>query len=67
MKKSKRIKLPKRDPKQAAFDFVERCEDLPIFSGTAPRVAESTFKPKPAPRQPNLFGRPKLEDLQKKK
>lgn len=62
-KRAKGMKLPRQPKNQIAFGFVERCEDLPLFSGSPPRVREEAFDPQPRPRQSRLFGRPRWEEL----
>ncbi len=43
--------------------FAETCEDLPIFSGAAPRCEPATFDPQPEVRTEPMFDmRPKLGD-----
>lgn len=61
---ARKPKLKRVDPNQTAFDFVERCEDLPLFSGTPMRVPDAAFRPQPVARQPRLFGPVTLEELQ---
>jgi hypothetical protein len=53
--------MPARKPRQAQM-FAASCADLPLFSGTAPRVAVEVFEPA-GPAQPRLIAVPDMPTL----
>lgn len=71
MRRAKKLK-PKPRPPAAQMEIIEGIDiaTFPLFAGSAPRVEESPFNPRPVSRKPDIdmFGnstRPTLEQLQR--